>query len=105
MKKMICLSLFLIAVGWNMAFAIEFLYQDGKGHYHYKCDSTGGGKVVITVKSDAISTKGGRLPNHHPDDRGVLKHSRFNASQMARAACGETDVYRSEYNAIKIKRK
>ncbi|MBU3917426.1 hypothetical protein KKA14_17980 [bacterium] len=104
MMKMICLLIFTMIIGGNVALAIEFIYQDKKGHYHYKCDATGGGRVVVKLKSDSISTKGGRLPNHHQDGIGFLKHSEYNASQMARAACGETNLYRSEYNALKIKR-
>ena len=72
--------------------AIQLIFKDNKGHYHYRCTDKTGGKTVVVYRSEGVFVDGPTGQDFYPADSATIKRSEASikiTEKYARIGCRE----------------
>ncbi|MBU2512413.1 hypothetical protein KJ966_13850 [bacterium] len=78
MKRFFSIILILVFFCPVLAFdlsAIQLIYRDNKGHYHYRCTDKTGGKAIVVFRSEGVFVNGPTGQDFYPLDTAAVERS------------------------------
>ena len=85
------LAILLLILAGNLS-AIQLIYKDYKGHYHYRCTDKVGGKTIVVFRNEGVFVNGPTGQEFYPLDSAAVERSNARikiVERFARMGCRE----------------